>query len=132
MKGVSVSTKHNFLDAVDISAARSSTVHNMQDAAALPTNESTDHTANHEKSLRNKVKYRYRKLNTQDKNIYELTMEVMTHDEKEHIFLDMEEKSLLLASKAEESAAAALAKLDAVKGRLLASLEKKSDHLRKV
>ena len=56
----------------------------------------------------------------------------MTHDEKEHIFLDMEEKSLLLASKAEESAAAALAKLDAVKGRLLASLEKKSDHLRKV
>ena len=44
----------------------------------------------------------------------------------------MEEKSLLLASKAEEYAASALAKLDAVKGRFLASLEKKSDHIRKV
>ena len=56
----------------------------------------------------------------------------MTHKEKEHIFLDMEEKSLLLAPKAKESAAAALARLDAVKGRLLAFLEKKSDQLRKV
>ena len=44
----------------------------------------------------------------------------------------MEEKSLLLASKAEESAAAALAKLDAVKGRFLASSEKKSDQPQKV
>ena len=52
-------------------------------------------------------------------------MEVMTHEEKEHIFLDMQEKSLMLASKAKESEAAALAKLDAVKGRLLAFLEKK-------
>ena len=38
----------------------------------------------------------------------------------------------MLASKAEESAAAALAKLDDVKGRLMASLEKKSDQLRNV
>ena len=71
-------------------------------------------------------------MNTQDEKIYELTMEVMNHKEKEHIFLDMEEKSLLLASKPKESAASALAKLDAVKGRLLASSEKKSDQLRKV
>ena len=56
----------------------------------------------------------------------------MTHKEKEHIFLDMEEKSLLLASKPKESAASALAKLDAVKGRLLASSEKKSDQIWKV
>ena len=68
----------------------------------------------------------------QDEKINELTMEFMTHKEKDHILLDMEEKSLLLASKAEESAAAALAKLDAVKGRFLASSEKNSDQLRKV
>ena len=59
-------------------------------------------------------------------------MEVMTHEEKEDIFLDMDEKSLLLASKSEESAAAALADFDAVKGRFLASSEKNSDQLRKV
>ena len=55
-------------------------------------------------------------MNTHDKNIDEMTMEVMTHKEKENIFLDTEEKSLLLSSKAKESTAAALAKLDAVKG----------------
>ena len=104
----------------------------MQDAAALPTDESTNHTAKHEKSLRKKVQYQDRKWNTQDENIYELTMEVITHEEKEHIFHDMEEKNLLLAPKAEYYSAAALAKLYAVKGRLLASLEKKSDQLRKM
>ena len=104
----------------------------MQDAAALPTDESTNHTAKHEKSLRNKVQYRDRKLNTQDEKIDELTIEAMTHEDKDHIFLDMEQKSLLLASEAKESAAAALAKLDAVEGRFLASLEKKSDQLWKV
>ena len=71
-------------------------------------------------------------MNTQDEKINELTMEDMTHKKKEHIFLDMEEKSLLLASKSEEYAAAALAKLGAVKGRLLASSEKKSDQIQKV
>ena len=44
----------------------------------------------------------------------------------------MAEKSLLLASKAKESAAGALAKLDAFKGRFMVSLEKNSDHIRKV
>ena len=78
------------MDAVGISADRSSTVQNMQDAAALPTDESTKHTANHEKSLWNKVQYWDRKLNTQDEKIDKLTMEAMTHEEKEHIFLDME------------------------------------------
>ena len=39
------SIEHTLLDAVGISASRSSTVHNMQDAAALPTDESTSHTA---------------------------------------------------------------------------------------
>ena len=39
-------------------------------------------------------------MNNQDKKIDELTMEVMAHEEKEHIFLDMEEKSLMLVSKA--------------------------------
>ena len=81
----------------------------MQDAAALPTNESTNYKAKNEKLLQNKVHYRDRKIN-------ELTMEVMTHKEKEHIFLNMEYKSLLIVSKAEEYTAAALAKLGAVKG----------------
>ena len=76
------SIKHTFMDAVVISAARYSMVHNMQDAAALPTDKSTNHTENHEKSLRNKVQYRDRKLNTQDKKVDELIMEVMTHEEK--------------------------------------------------
>ena len=44
----------------------------------------------------------------------------------------MEEKILLIASKAGESVAAALAKLGAVKGWFLESLEKNSDQLRKV
>ena len=44
----------------------------------------------------------------------------------------MDEKSLLLASKSEESAAAALADFDAIKGRFLASSEKKSDPIQKV
>ena len=61
----------------------------MQDAAALPTDESTNHMAKHEKSLRNKVQYRYRKLNTQDEKINELTMEVMNHEEKDRILLDI-------------------------------------------
>ena len=65
-----------------ISEARSSTIHNVKDAAAHPTNESTNHMAKHEKLLRNKVQYRDRKLNTQDEKIDELTMEVMTHEEK--------------------------------------------------
>ena len=39
------SIEHTLLDAVGISASRSSTVHNMQDAAALPTDESTSPTA---------------------------------------------------------------------------------------
>ena len=95
------SIEQTFLDGVGISAYRSSTVHNMQDAAALPTDESTNHTAKHENSLRNKVQYRDRKLDTQDEKINELTMEVMTHEDKEHIFLYMEEKSLLLLSKSE-------------------------------
>ena len=43
-------------------------------------------------------------------------MEVVTHEEKEHIFIDMEDKSLLLAPEAKEAEEAALAKLDAVKG----------------
>ena len=68
------SIKQTLLDAVGISAARFSTVHNMQDTAAVPTDESTIHTAKHEKSLRNKVQYRDRKLNTQDEKINELTM----------------------------------------------------------
>ena len=71
-------------------------------------------------------------MNTQDEKIDELTMEVMTHEENENILLDMEEKSLMLASKTKESAAAALSELDAVKGKLLASSEKKYDQLRKV
>ena len=96
------SIEQTFLDVTGISAARSS--------------------ENHEKSMRNKVQYWDWKLNTQDKKIDNLTIEVMTREEKEHILLDVEEKSLLLASKAEESSAAALAKLDAVKGRFLASL----------
>ena len=95
------STEQTFLDSVGSSVARSSTVNNMQDTADLPTKESTNHTANHKKSLRNKVQYRHRKLNTQYEKIDELTMEVITHEEKEHIFLDMEEKSLLLAPKYE-------------------------------
>ena len=126
------SIEQTFIDAVGISSARSYTVRNMQDDAALPTNESKNHTEEHEESLWNKVQYLDRKLNTQDEKIDELTTDVMNQEEKEHIFLDMEEKSLLLASKDEESAAAALAKLDDVKGRFLASLVKKSDHLRKV
>ena len=84
------STEQNFLDAVGISAARSSTVHNIQDAADLPIDEYTNNTANHEKLLRKKVQYRDWELNTQDENIDELTMEFMTNKEKEHIFLDME------------------------------------------
>ena len=76
------SIEHNLLDAVDISADRSSTVYNMQDAADLHSAKSTNHTENHEKSLRNKVQYWDRKLNTQDEKIDELTMEVMTHEEK--------------------------------------------------
>ena len=44
----------------------------------------------------------------------------------------MEEKSLLLESKSEESTAAAFDKLDVIKGRFLASLEKKSYQLQKV
>ena len=39
---------------------------------------------------------------------------------------------MLIMPKAKESAAAALAKLDVVKGRSLESLEKKSDQLRKL
>ena len=119
------SIKQTFLGAVRISAARSSKVHNMQGSASLPTNESTNHAAKYEKSLWNQVQYRYRKLNTQDENIDKLIMEVMTHEENENIFLGMEDKSLLLASKAEEPAAESLAKLDAVKGRFWASSEKK-------
>ena len=63
-------------------------------------------------------------MNTQDEKIDELAMKFMTHEEKDHVLLDMEENSLLLAPKAEESAAAALAKLGAVKGRFLESSEK--------
>ena len=74
------STEQNFLDDVGISAARSSTVRNMKDAAALPTEKSTNHTAKHDKSLWNKVHYRDHRLNTQDKKIDELTMEVMIHE----------------------------------------------------
>ena len=66
--------KQTFLDAVGISEARSSTIHNVKDDAAHPTNESTNHMAKHEKLLRNKVQYRDRKLNTQDEKIDELTM----------------------------------------------------------
>ena len=84
-----------------ISAARSSTVHNIQDAADLPIDEYTNNTANHEKLLRKKVQYRDRKWNTQDENIYELTMVVMNQEETNNVFLDMEEKSLLLAPKSE-------------------------------
>ena len=40
-------------------------------------------------------------MNTQDEEIDEMTMEVMNHEDKEHILLDMEEKSLLLVSKSE-------------------------------
>ena len=76
------SIKHTFLDAVVISAARSSTVYNMQDSDSLPTEKSTNHTAKNEKSLRNKVQYRDRKLNTQDEKINEMTMDFMTHEEK--------------------------------------------------
>ena len=78
-------------------------VHNMQYVAGLPTDEYTDQTENHEKSLRNKVQYRDWKLNTLDKKIDELTMEVMTHKDKEHNSLDMKEKIMLLASKSKES-----------------------------
>ena len=46
-----------FLNAVGISADRSYMVHNMQDTAALPTGESTNHTTKHDKSLQNKVQY---------------------------------------------------------------------------
>ena len=56
----------------------------MQDSPTLPTNESTNNMANHEKSPRD------RKLNTQDKKIDKLTLEVMNHEEEEHIFLDVE------------------------------------------
>ena len=62
------------MGAVGISEDRSSMVRNMQDAAALPTDKYTNHTANNEKSMRNKVQYQNRKLNTQDRNINELTM----------------------------------------------------------
>ena len=51
------SIEQTLLDDMRISAARSSMVHNMQDAAALPTDKSNNQTANHEKSLRNKVQY---------------------------------------------------------------------------
>ena len=78
------------MEAVGISSTRSSTVCNIQDAAALPTDKSTNHTAKNEKSLWNKVQYWDRKLNTQDKKIDKLTTEIMTHEEKEHIFLFME------------------------------------------
>ena len=40
-------------------------------------------------------------MNTQDNKIDELTMEVMTHEKKDHIFLDMENKSLRIEPKSE-------------------------------
>ena len=45
--------------------------------------------AKNENSLRNRVQSQDRKFNTQDENIDELTMELMTHKEKDQIFLDM-------------------------------------------
>ena len=74
-----------------------------------------------------------RKSNTRYEKIDEPTTE--GHDSRggrRRIFLDTEEKSPPLASRAEESSAAVLAELDSVEGRFMASSEKESDRLRKV